>query len=148
MAKKEDEGTAAATPAFDMHAFAGVLAQAIAQAQSIYSPREIKEGDPEYVALQKAAGEFDLFERPVYQNAYEAQARGLSADIRHKASNLKSGTYKMRKGRMVTVEASEKQIVLRYPTKGDAMMINQTNWNDFSDLIEQLWEAQNAPVPA
>lgn len=146
MAKKEDEGTAAAAaPAFDMNAFTNALAQAFAQAQAIYQPRELKEGDPEYVAMQKAEGWYDTFERPVYQNAYEAQARGLSEEVRHRASNLKTGVYL--KGR-VRVDASEKQIVLRYPTKGDAMMINQTHWRDFSDLINQIWEEMHAAVPA
>lgn len=149
MAKKDDEGTAAVAPAvpLDMHAFAQVLAQAMAQAQSIYQPRELKEGDPEYVAMQKAEGWYDAFERPVYQNGKEANPRGIPADIRHKAANLRSGGPYI-KGR-VRVEASEKGVHLFYPTKNDAMMINQMQYfSSFEDLIEKIWHEQNAPVPA
>lgn len=147
MAKKDEDGTVAAPATVDMNAFAGVLAQAIAQAQSIYQPREIKEGDPEFVARQQAEGFFDRFERPVYQNGKESEPRGETAETRHRASNLKSGTYFLT-GRKVIVEANDKGVWLHYPTKGDAMMINQNHWRSFADLINQIWDQMHAPVPA
>ena len=124
----------------DLSNLGEVIGAAVAQGIAAIAPRhEVKEGDPEYVARQQAEGWFDTFERPVYQNAYEAQARGIPADIRQKACRLRSGKYL--KGR-VTVEANENAVYLRYPVSGDAMMINQTRWSSFEDLIQKLWDEQ------
>ena len=74
---------------------AGALGAAFAQAVAALAPKpELKEGDPEYVARQKAEGWFDdFFGVKVYQNAYEAQARGLSEEVRRRAGQLKPGAY-------------------------------------------------------
>lgn len=112
------------------------LAQGIAATQP---PRELREGDPEYVARQQAEGWFDTFEKPVYQNAYEAQARGLSPEVRWRAARLVSGKYL--RGR-VTVEADDTSVRLKYPVSGDAMLINRDYFRDFSDLITKIWDEQ------
>lgn len=107
--------------------------------------KQIGEADPEYVERLKREGFHDTFPKPVYQNQREAQARGLSVEIRERASGLKSGKYL--KGR-VTVEATDTGVWLSYPTKGDEMMKNQQFWRDFPDLITQIWNEMHAAVPA
>jgi hypothetical protein len=135
----------AATKELDQNVSTTQLADAFAAAmRSVQPPREIKEGDPEYVARQQAEGWFDTFEVPVFQNAYEAQARGLSADTRYRASHLKPGKYL--KGR-VSVEVSNSGVHLKYPVSGDNLMKNMALWRDFPDLIDQIW-AEMGPQAA
>jgi len=113
------------------------LAAAIAGLQQ---KPELKEGDPEYTARQRAEGWFDdFFGKKVYQNAYEAQARGLSEEVRRRVSQLQPGTYL--KGRVKVENQANGDIVrILYPVSGDNLMINQTKWRDFSDLVNQIWE--------
>lgn len=122
------------------------LAAAFAESlKAVQPPREIKEGDPEYVARQRAEGWFDEFPHKVFQNGYEAQARGIPEEIRIKAANLKPGKYL---GGRVTVEVGQNEArYLYYPTKGDAMLINQSKWSSFEDLITKIWNESQA-VPA
>jgi hypothetical protein len=125
-------------PEIDLTDLGQVIGAAVAQGIAAIAPRhEIKEGDPEYVARQQAEGWFDTFEVPVYQNAYEAQARGLSAEVRYRASHLKPGTYI--RGR-VRVEVNNQGVHLKYPVSGDNMLINRDYWRDFPDLINQIWD--------
>ena len=142
MPKSED-----AMPAtIDTNALADAIARGIA---TIAPPRELKEGDPEYVARQRAEGWFDdFFGVTVYQNAFEAQARGLSEDIRRKTSQLTAGTYL--KGRVtVSVEANGSIVRLLYPVSGDNLMKNMQLWRSFEDLITQLWaEMHPEAIPA
>lgn len=113
----------------------GALAAAIA---SLAPKPDLKEGDPEYVARQKAEGWFDdFFGKTVYQNAYEAQARGLPEETRRRTSQLKPGKYL--KGR-VTVEVNGDAVRLLYPISGDNMMINLGHWRSFEDLIDKIWD--------
>ncbi len=126
------------------------LAAAIAAGIATIAPKqELREGDAEYVARQKAEGWFDAFDGgvTVLQNAYEAQPRGLSEEVRYRAAHLKPGTYL--KGRVrVTVESDGQIVRLSYPTKGDAMLINQTqHWRDFPELVNKIWAEQEG-VPA
>ena len=117
---------------------AGALAQAMAQAIAGIAPKpELKEGDPEYVARQQAEGWFDAFDVPVFQNAYEAEPRGLSEEVRKRASALKPGKYL--KGR-VTVEVNNAGVFLKYPVRGDNMLLNRDHWRDFPDLINKIWD--------
>jgi len=121
-------------------AFAAAMAannQTLAESIQALAPKPvITESSPEYRARMEAEGFYDQFEKPVFQNAYEAQARGLSKEIRHRASNLKSGKYLQ--GR-VEVVADNAGVHIMYPVKGDNMMINQTKWSDFPDLINKIW---------
>lgn len=120
-----------------------VLAAAIA---ALAPKPELREGDPEYVARQRAEGWFDdFFGKTVYQNAYEAQARGLSEEVRRRVGQLKPGKYL--KGR-VTVEVNGDVVRLLYPVSGDNMMKNLALWKDFPDMIHQIWAEMSAPVPA
>jgi len=140
---KTDESQAAT---IDTNALADAIARGIA---TIAPKREIKEGDPEYVARQRAEGWFDdFFGVTVYQNAFEAQARGLSEDIRRKTSQLVPGTYL--KGRVtVSVESNGSIVRLLYPVSGDNLMKNMQLWRSFEDLITQLWaEMHPEPVSA
>jgi hypothetical protein len=119
------------------------LAAAFAAAMKSVQPvKELTEGDPEYKARQDAEGWFDEFNPPVYQNGYEAQARGLSKDIQYKAAHLKPGAYL--KGRVKVEVGQNGAVYLHYPTKGDNLMINQSLWRDFSDLITQIWNESQA----
>jgi hypothetical protein len=125
------------------------LAAAFAAAlKSVQPAKELKEGDPEYVERQRQEGWFDdFFGKTVWQNAYEAQARGLSEEVRRKASELKPGTYI--KGRVRVEHLQNGQIIqLNYPTKGDAMMINMQHWSSFSDLVTKIHAEQNEAVTA
>jgi hypothetical protein len=118
-----------------------VIGAAVAQGIAAIAPRhEIKEGDPEYVARQKAEGWFDdFFGVKVWQNTYEAQARGLSEEVRRRASQLKPGNYIKNR---VTVEVSPngQEVRLCYPIKGDNMLINRDYWRDFPDLVNKIWD--------
>jgi hypothetical protein len=133
--------------ALDLHALGAAIGAAVAQGIAATAPPPVlTEADPAYIARQHAEGWFDSFEKPVYQNGYEAQARGLSPLVRTRAAALQSGRYL--NGR-VTVEATEKGVWLIYPTKGDALLRNQQYWRDFEDLITQLWTEMTARgVPA
>jgi|ERR1041384_1194704 hypothetical protein len=120
------------------------LAAAIAQGIATIAPKpEIKEGDPEYTARLKAEGFYDEFPCAVFQNGYEANARGLSAEIRERVGQLKPGRYL--KGR-VTIELDGKGGVhIKYPTsKVDDRFKNQTLWKDFPDLVNQVWNEMHA----
>lgn len=130
--------TKQAEPAMDMTALAAAITAGIA---ATAPRREIKEGDPEYVARQQAEGWFDTFEVPVFQNAYEAQARGESAQTRYRASHLKPGKYLH--GRVV-VEVDKIGVHIKYPVSGDNMMKNQALWHSFADLIDKIWAEQDA----
>jgi hypothetical protein len=123
---------------------AALIAALSASIAGITPKPEIKEGDPEYVARQRAEGWFDdFFGKRIFQNGYESQARGIPEDVRKRASQLKAGAVTLRKGRKVEVSVNGDDITLHYPIKGDAGLINQQHWADFPDLINQLWEAQN-----
>lgn len=134
-----------------------VLSAAFAAAlQSVKPEKEIKEGDPEYKARQQAEGWFDTFldadGKPitVYQNAYEADARGLSLEVRQRAGTLKPGRYTIGRGqkRDVTVEVNGQGVTLKYAVSGDNMLRNTMAFTDFSDLINQLWDRMHEPVTA
>lgn len=120
-----------------------VLAQLAQSIDGLRQKPELREGDPEYVARQRAEGWFDDFDGgiKVYQNAYEAQARGLSEEVRYRAAHLKPGVYL--KGR-VRVEVDNQGVHLKYPVKGDAMLINRDYFRDFSELVNKVWEEGEA----
>lgn len=134
----------------DMTDLGAAIGQAVAQGIAAIAPRhEMKEGDPEYVAWQHSQGFFDdFFGVTVYQNAFEAQARGLSEEVRRRTSQLRAGTYI--KGRVtVTVESGGSVVRLSYPVKGDNLQKNRDYWSSFPDLVNQIWaEMQAARVPA
>jgi hypothetical protein len=129
----------------DVNPQTAALIAALASSIASIAPKpEIKEGDPEYVARLKAEGFYDdFFGKTIYQNAYEANPRGQSEQTRRRASELKAGSYTLRKGRKVEVLVDGNTIVLGYKIKGDAGMINAQSWSSFEDLINQLWEQQN-----
>jgi hypothetical protein len=136
-AKQQTEAPEAPLTPELQNQFAAMLGRAVAQGIKEATPTEPKEGDPEYVARQHAEGWFDAFDVPVFQNAYEAQARGLSADVRKRASNLRPGKYI---GGRVTVEVDTSGVRLKYPVSGDNMLKNTALWRDFSDLINKIWD--------
>ena len=142
---KEKEQAAAAP--VDLNQFASAIGAAVAQGIRETSPKEIKEGDPEYVERLKREGFYDDFDKPVFQNSYQAQARGESEQTRYRATRLQTGTYKI--GRTdktnVSVHNADQGVWLTYPIKGDQMLRNQARWHSFEDLINQLWEAGAAP---
>ena len=121
------------------------VAATLDQLQQNAPKREIKEGDPEYTARQKAEGFYDEFDGgvTVLQNAYAAQARGLSEEVRYRAAHLKPGSY-LKNRVKVTVESDGRIVRLSYPVKGDAMLINRDHWSSFSDLIQKIWTEMQA----
>ena len=126
------------------------LADAFAAAMRQVQPKvELKEGDPEYVERQRKEGWFDDFDGgvKVLQNAYEAQPRGLSEEVRFRAAHLKPGSY-IKNRVKVTVENDGAIVRLSYPVKGDAMMMNQTYWTSFEDMIQKIWAEMHTPVVA
>lgn len=130
----------------DMAALGTVIGQAVAQGIAAIAPvKEIKEGDPEYTARLVAEGFYDEFPHPVIQNGYEAQARGLSAETRQRAGNLKQGRYLKNR---VSVEVSGNgDVHIKYPTsKVDDRFKNQTLWKDFQDLVNQIWDEMHVPA--
>lgn len=135
----------------DMDNLGATIGAAVAQGIAAIAPRkELKEGDPEYVARQHEMGWYDDFDGgvKVLQNAYEAQARGLSAEVRFRAAHLKPGQY-LKNRVSVTVESDGAIVRIAYPSKGDNMLKNQALWRDFPDLVNQIWaEMQPAPVAA
>jgi len=146
MPKEQPERAAIETTS--METLLTALASSI---QSIAPKKEIKEGDPEYVERMRADGLYDdFFGKKVFQNAYEAEARGLSEEVRRRASELKPGVYMIGQGhkRRVEVSVNGTDITLSYPVKGDNLLINQQHWRDFPDLVNQVWEAMHTPVSA
>lgn len=134
------------TATIDTNALAAAIAAGIAQ----MAPKpEVKEGDPEYVARQQAEGWFDSFANgvTVYQNAYEAQARGLSAEVRERAAKLKPGSY-IRNRVKVTVENDGAVVRLAYPVSGDNMLINRDYFASFEDMVNKIWAEMHSPVAA
>ncbi len=127
----------------DLNPQMAALIQALSSSIAGITPqKEIVEGSPEYRARQEAEGWFDSFEKPLYQNAFEAEARGLSKEVRYRAARLKPGKYiKTPQNPMgrVTVEVDNQGVHLLYPVKGDNLMLNQTFWKDLPDMINQIW---------
>ena len=140
MAKATDEAIAAV----DMTQIAQIIGAAVAQGVSALAPKpQIVEGSPEYTARLKDEGLYDEFEVEVYQNGYQAQARGLSEQTRHRASHLTQGRYiktaKDPQGRVRVDVDAKGHVFINYPTKGDGMLLNTSYWRDFPDLIDKLW---------
>ena len=125
-----------------------LVAQMVATMQANIPPREIKEGDPEWNdRLHKEGFYDDFFGVTVLQNAYEAQARGLSEEVRKRASQLKDGEY-IKKRVRVSVEKGGSLVRISYPVKGDNMHINREHWASFSDLVNKIWDEMHATVTA
>ena len=127
------------------------LAAAIAAGIATIAPKpELKEGDPAYVARQRAEGWFDAFvnadgrQVTVLQNAYEADPRGLPEETRLRAASLRPGSY-IKNRVKVTVEHDGALVRLSYPVKGDEMMKNLQHWSSFEDMISKIW-AEMSPV--
>ena len=137
----KDEGapTPAAAPLADWSGLAAAITQGIA---ATAPARVIKEGDPEYTERLKAEGFYDVFEHMVLQNGYEAQPRGLSEEVRHRASHLKAGRYLKNR---VTIEVAANGVVhIKYPNKDNDRIINRESWKDFPDLVNQIWTEMHA----
>ncbi len=134
----------------DMSDLGTVIGNAVATGIAAIAPRqELKEGDPEYVARQRAEGWFDDFDGgvKVLQNAYEAQPRGLSEEVRYRAAHLKPGKY-IKNRVTVTVESDGAIVRLSYPVTGDNMLINRDYWKDFPEMINKIWDEMHATVTA
>lgn len=101
----------------------------------------ITQDSPEFQNLLRDQGYFDTFPKPVYQNGYECEARGLSEDVRTRAANLTPGTYTI-KGVTVVVEPSANGGVhLKYRSRSvEDRMKYAAAWSDFSDLVNTLWD--------
>ncbi len=129
------------TPTPDVNVLIAQALQMLAQNQPT---KVIAEGDPEYVARQHAEGWFDdFFGVTVFQNAYEAQARGETEQTRRRASQMPGGTYI--KGRVtVTNEANGSVVRFSYPVKGDNLQKNRDYWRSFQDLVDQCWDEAHA----
>lgn len=140
MAKHDEE-----TPMVNVNDLAAAMANAI---NGLKPKPEMREGDPEWNAMLKEEGLLDdFFGVTVLQNAYEAQARGLSEETRRRASQLKPGTYI--KGRVrVSVEHNGQIVRLMYPVSGDNRMINMQYFSSFEDLVNKIWNEMHAPVAA
>jgi hypothetical protein len=107
--------------------------------------RVITPDSPEYRELLVAAGHFDTFSVPVYQNGHEAEPRGLSAQTRERASTLVPGKYL---GGKVTVETTPNGgIHIKYKSKTVEDRMSQP-FGDFTDLVERVWAEMNQPVSA
>ncbi len=127
-----------------------LIAAFTASIASLKPEKEIKEGDPEYVERLRAEGFYDNFAIPVYQNAYEAQARGLPKEVIERAAKLRSGNYiKTTANPMGRVEVTNdgKTVVISYPVLGDALMQNTQHWRDFPELINKIWDEMQAQQP-
>jgi hypothetical protein len=153
MAGKQSEETPQA-PVISQDQFAALIGQAVAQGIVAANPKELKEGDPEYVARQRAEGWFDdFFGVTVFQNAYEANARGETEQTRKRASQLKPGKYiktpQNPDGR-VTVEVLNGGSIVRllYPISGDNNSINRDYFRSFKELVDKMWDEMHVPVPA
>ena len=135
-----------ATGTMDPNVLGAAIAAGIKLGIAEINKPEMREGDPEYTARLKAEGFFDEFEKPVVQNGYSAQARGLSEQTRMRASNLKSGKYL---GGRVSVEADGHRIYINYPTsKVDDRFKNMTLFTSFEDLIDKIWAEMHQATAA
>lgn len=107
-------------------------------------PYEPGFGDPAYQARLKTEGFFDTFPFPVFQNGRECEPRGLSDEVRTRASGLKAGTYLS--GR-VTVERNARCVHIKYKSMTIEDRMRQS-WKDFSDLVNQVWSEMPHVLPA
>lgn len=113
-----------------------MLAQTMALLAQNQPKKVIDESSPEYRERLIAEGFMDDFGgKVVIQNGHESQARGLSADVRHRAANLRSGSYL---GGKVTVEADEKVVHIRYKSATVEQRMAQT-WKSFDELVNLIW---------
>jgi hypothetical protein len=140
-----------AEPKIDMTNLGETIGAAVAQGIAAIAPRkELKEGDPEYTARLQAEGFYDTFDGGVIvlQNTREAQARGLSAEVRSRAAHLKPGSY-IKNRVKVTVENDGAIVRLSYPVSGtNDALINQSHFSSFEDLITKIWQEMHATVAA
>lgn len=104
---------------------------------------EIGYGHPKYQARLQEEGVFAQFATPVYQNGFEAQARGLKPETIERAPKLKEGKYLG--GRVEVLHDQRGRVHIRYPHAkvGDRMRM-QALVRDFDDLVAQVWAEQSA----
>ena len=123
------------------------LADAFASAmRSVQPVKEIKEGDPEYTARLHAEGFYDEFPHPVFQNGYQAQARGLSAEIREWAGTMPAGRYIS--GRLTVDVDAKGGRHFKYPNRDNDRIINREHWKDFPEMVTKAWQESHVAVPA
>jgi hypothetical protein len=122
------------------------VAATLSQLQANAKPEAMGFDDPRYQAKLHADGVYAALPRPVYQNAFAVEARGLTQDTIDKLMAIPTGKYL--KG-VVSVVVDEKQrIFLRYPA---ATIEDRMNFSrlvkDFPDLVDQLYaESQLSPA--
>jgi hypothetical protein len=98
-------------------------------------PYEPGFGDPAYQDRLRAEGHFDTFPIHVFQNGREAEAKGLQAIVRERASSLPAGKYC---GGKLTVERNENVVHLKYKSVTVEDRMRQP-WKDFPDMINMAW---------
>lgn len=134
MAKTKDEnGDGGKTENFDPNA---LMVQLMAKLVENQPTKVITEDSPEYQERLRAEGYYDTFPKPVFQNGRDAEARGLSAEVRERAASLRPGTYI---GGKVTVEqAPGGGVHIKYKSRTVEDRMAQT-WRDFSELVNRIW---------
>ena len=152
MAKDKDEnGDGGKTENVDTNV---LIAQALQMLAANQPKRVLDESSPEYQDRLRAEGHYDKFDRPVYQNGIEASPRGLSAETRRRASNLKAGSYC--DGKVEVRVGNSGEVAISYSAKGDkpAAFYNRY-WMKpgdpdpkFEYLIDRIWDEMHATAPA
>jgi hypothetical protein len=123
------------------------LADTLSQLQANAKPDQMGFDDPRYQAQMRSEGFYAALPRPVYQNAFAVEPRGLSQDTIDKLMAIPSGKYLHG---VVSVTVDEKgRIFLRYPaaTIEDRMNFSRVV-KDFPDLVDQLYAEAQLLQPA
>lgn len=127
-------------------AMAAAIAEGIRSGIMQMNKPQIKEGDQEYEERLRAEGIRDEWEKPVFQNGYEADPRGESKETQHRAVRIATGSYI--NGR-VHVDNTPRAVFFRYPTVSvDDRMKNKDLWRSFGELVDKLWAEMHARTAA
>jgi hypothetical protein len=100
--------------------------------------QEIGFGHPKYQERIKAEGFMDAFEKPVYQNGKEAQARGLKPETIDRAPKLRAGKYLGGKVEVARDQRDRVHLLYAHAKVEDRMRF-QAIVRDFDDLVEKIW---------
>ena len=104
---------------------------------------EIGYGHPKYQERLREEGFMTDFEKPVYQNGKEAQARGLKPETIERAPKLRVGKYLG--GKVEVARDNRDRVHLIYAnSKVEDRMRFQALVKDFDELIDRIWTEMHA----
>ena len=120
------------------------MAAILARLQENQPRKEIGFGDPEYQQRLRDEGYFDDFERPVFQNGRQMEARGLTAETRSRLVRLVPGKYLGGKIEVVLDSRNQRHLIYKSATPEDRMAFAITVGSDMNDIVTKMWAEKPA----